>query len=60
MGKPFLEWLKGEDGQFYLHLKAVNGKILLASEAYTRAWSVRRAAKSVSRRFGGLEIRKGP
>lgn len=32
---PKFEIIKGKDGQYYFHLKAGNGQIILQSEGYT-------------------------
>lgn len=37
----------GKDKQFYFHLKAANGEIILASEGYTQKHSAEKAVESV-------------
>jgi len=44
---------KGVDGYWYLTLVAANGEKLAVSEAYTRRWSARRAAR---KNFKGIEL----
>lgn len=37
----------GKDQQYYFHLKAANGEIILASEAYTQKHNAEKAVESV-------------
>ena len=37
----------GKDQQFYFHLKAANGEIILASEGYTQKHNAEKAIESV-------------
>jgi uncharacterized protein YegP (UPF0339 family) len=50
-----LEIHRGQDGQWYIRLRAANGEIVLASEGYTRRWSARRAARRLQARFPAIE-----
>ena len=51
-----IEMFRGIDGQWYLRIVAANGKTVLDSEGYSRKWNAKRAAKRVSKAFGGLRI----
>jgi hypothetical protein len=37
---------------WFVRLRSDNGEILVVSEAYTRKWSARRAARRMGRAFG--------
>lgn len=43
------EIIKGTNGQYYFHLKAANGEIILSSEGYTRKPSCNKGIKAVKR-----------
>lgn len=47
MGK--FEIFIGEDGQFYFHLKAENGLIIAASQAYTTKQSAENGIEAIKR-----------
>jgi uncharacterized protein YegP (UPF0339 family) len=49
----YIEVFEGADGRFYWRMKAANHEVVAQSEAYTRRWSAKRAA----RRFN-VEIRE--
>lgn len=44
---PKFELFKGENDQYYFHLKAGNGEIILASEAYKQKGSAEKGIASV-------------
>ena len=48
MGKPKFEIFKGTDTEFYFHLKAGNGEIILASQGYTTKANCQKGVHSVS------------
>ena len=52
--KPVVQYYPGGDG-WYVRVVSSNGKIVLDSEAYSRKWNAKRAAKKAASVFG-LEI----
>ena len=47
MGKPKFEIFKGKNEEFYFHLKAGNGEVILASQGYTAKASCKNGIDSV-------------
>jgi hypothetical protein len=47
MGKPKFEIFKGKNQEFYFHLKAGNGEIILASQKYTQKANAIKGIESV-------------
>ncbi|MFY0652490.1 MAG: YegP family protein [Cyclobacteriaceae bacterium] len=47
MGKPKFEIFKGSNDDFYFHLKAGNGEIILASQGYTAKANCQKGIHSV-------------
>lgn len=50
----------GQGDAWFVRVVSPNGETLLVSESYTRKFSARRAAKRLSRIFGGLRILEVP
>ncbi len=40
------------NGEWFWHVKAPNGQIIVASETYTRRWSAKRGASKMSKMTG--------
>ena len=49
MGKPKFEIFKGKSDQFFFHLKAGNGEVILASQGYTAKASCQNGVSSVAK-----------
>jgi uncharacterized protein YegP (UPF0339 family) len=49
MDNPKFVLFKGEDGQFYFHLQAVNGEIVSQSEGYTEKASAKNGIEAIKR-----------
>ncbi len=47
MGQPKFEIFKGQNDNFYFHLKAGNGEIILASQGYTQKVNCQKGLHSV-------------
>lgn len=47
MGQSKFEIFKGKDEEFYFHLKAGNGEIILASQGYTQKANCKNGVESV-------------
>lgn len=47
MGKPKFEIFKGKNDEFYFHLKAGNGEVILASQGYTAKANCKNGIESV-------------
>ncbi len=48
-GEPIFETFKGQDGKYYFHLRANNGQIVLASQAYGTKSSASKGVTSVKK-----------
>lgn len=48
MGQPKFEIFKGKDEEFYFHLKAGNGEVILASQGYTTKANCQKGIHSVA------------
>ena len=48
MRKPKFEVFKGDDGQYYVRLKAANGRKLMVSEAYVSRTNAERAKTTIT------------
>jgi uncharacterized protein YegP (UPF0339 family) len=51
-----VEYFPGNDGQWYVRLRAANGQTVAVTEGYTRKWSARRSARRIGQAFGAKVV----